>query len=421
MQRLFKITDELEKLKILQHEANQPYSLDVIKKFAEFTGNPQDELKIIHVTGSAGKGSTSKFISAALQKHGFKVGLFTSPHVYSIYERISVNDQNITHDKYLEYFERVKDFQKSFFKINKQILNDFEFIFCMALLYFNDIKVDYAVIEVGIGARLDPTNIINSIASSITNIALDHQDLLGQTVEDIARDKMHILKKDSVLFTCVEQKSIQVIIKDYADKQNSNIYILKENFDFKNINFQESFSVFDLNFFDDKNYYTIKTLFGEFQIKNTALALNIVKYVLKEKFDIYKVNDLSDVVIPGRFEFFDNKLVLGGFPNFKKIIPTLESFKLLANNSKHKIFIYLDEYNQKIIKNLQDNFNIEDVVVYSKSFINNLQFYQTNNQKEFNEQILSAQEECDYVLVTGLFFIIKSVRNFLIDNNSGIK
>ena len=173
-------------------EAYKP-GLDRISNFLKFINSPHKNLKFIHIGGTNGKGSTAHYISSILQESGYKVGLFTSPHFYDFRERIKVNKKKID-----------KDFITEFTNLNKKNIENnsmsfFELSFGLAVSYFNRNKVDIAIIEVGLGGRLDATNIINPLMSIITNISLDHTEILGDNLKDIAGEKSGIIKKDSML------------------------------------------------------------------------------------------------------------------------------------------------------------------------------------------------------------------------------
>ena len=172
-------------------------------------GNPHEQLKAIHVAGTNGKGSTSHLIAAALQASGLRVGLFTSPHLVSLTERIRINGQPITETEVAEFIEQNKDFldtlQPSFF----------ETMTALAFAYFVKEKVDIAVVEVGLGGRLDSTNVLTPILSVITNIGLDHTEFLGNTLAKIAKEKAGIIKP-----------GIPVVIGE-SHPQTMNVFLAK--------------------------------------------------------------------------------------------------------------------------------------------------------------------------------------------------
>lgn len=172
---------------VIGSKAYKP-TLDNINKLLSIFGNPQEELCFIHVAGSNGKGSVCSMLSSILTSSGKKVGLFTSPHIVDFTERIRINGECIDQDSVVEFVKKIKttslDFSPSFFEIT----------FAMAITHFDREKVDVCVIETGLGGRLDATNIITPICSAITSISLEHTAILGNTIEDIAREKGGIIK-----------------------------------------------------------------------------------------------------------------------------------------------------------------------------------------------------------------------------------
>ena len=166
------------------------YKLDNILSFCEILGNPHEKLPIIHVAGTNGKGSVSHMLSSILQEAGFKTGLYTSPHLKQFTERIRVNGKQISEESVINFvntnIDTTKKLKPSFF----------EWTVAMAFKEFEVQKVDIAVVEVGLGGRLDSTNIITPILSVITNISKDHTEILGNTLEEIAREKAGIIKKN---------------------------------------------------------------------------------------------------------------------------------------------------------------------------------------------------------------------------------
>ncbi len=184
--------------------------LQNISKLCEFFGNPQDKIKTIHIGGTNGKGSTSNMLASGLQEAGYKVGLYNSPHLIDFTERIKVNGKNAD-----------KEFVYNFIQKLKQLSEDirpsfFEFTNIMAFEYFYQQKVDFAVIEVGLGGRLDSTNIIEPMVSAITNVALDHMNILGNTVEEIAAEKAGIIKKNIPIISGDENAVVKEIFKNKA-------------------------------------------------------------------------------------------------------------------------------------------------------------------------------------------------------------
>ena len=178
---------------------------------------PHHSFATIHVAGTNGKGSTSHLIAASLQKAGLRVGLYTSPHIVDFAERIRVNGETISHDYVARFIEEaqplIKDVQPSFFEITTSL----------AFCYFRDMKVDVAVVEVGLGGRLDCTNVIRPLVSVITNISLEHTDLLGDTLEKIAWQKAGIIKEGVPVVVGEYDKAYYHIFEEEARAKNTMI------------------------------------------------------------------------------------------------------------------------------------------------------------------------------------------------------
>ncbi|MCX6168054.1 MAG: bifunctional folylpolyglutamate synthase/dihydrofolate synthase [Ignavibacteriales bacterium] len=242
------------------HQFGIKLGLDNILNLLEQIGNPHNNIKTIHIAGSNGKGSTASFITSILMEAGYKVGIYTSPHFVKYNERIRINGIMIDDEYVAKFVTGLEDY------IEKQNPTFFEITTALAFKYFDDQKVDYAVIETGLGGRLDATNVINPIASVITSISLEHTEHLGNTLEKIAFEKAGIIKNDSSVFTgrmpqvaekIIREKAVQccstfIPIKDYTRHESDRLIVkLKEN----------SFSL-----------YTTP-LIGEHQFYNAALAI----------------------------------------------------------------------------------------------------------------------------------------------------
>src|SRR5690606_19842495 len=203
MKRIFK------NILMIQKIENSAYKKDMTNtlKLASHLNNPERNFKTVHVGGTNGKGSTSSLIASVLKEAGFKVGLYTSPHLVDFRERIKINGEMISQEFVVDFIQN----NKTFFEDSK--LSFFEMTVGMAFQYFSDQKVDVAIIEVGLGGRLDSTNIITPLVSVITNIGWDHMNLLGNTIEEIALEKAGIIKEgipiDTGEFTAETKKLFQ--------------------------------------------------------------------------------------------------------------------------------------------------------------------------------------------------------------------
>ena len=189
--------------------------LDNITKLCDFFGNPQDKIKCIHIGGTNGKGSSSNMLASVLQEEGYKVGLYNSPHLIDFTERIKVNGENCNKEFVYDFIQKLRN-------IPEEIRPSFfEFTTIMAFEYFYQQQVDFAIIEVGLGGRLDSTNIIKPLISAITNVQLDHQNILGDTIEEIATEKAGIIKNNIPIISGDDNEAVKNIIREKAAKENA--------------------------------------------------------------------------------------------------------------------------------------------------------------------------------------------------------
>ncbi|MCS3530167.1 folylpolyglutamate synthase/dihydrofolate synthase family protein [Chryseobacterium sp. JUb7] len=189
--------------------------LDNIKKLCDFFDNPQEKIKCIHIGGTNGKGSSSNMLSSILQEEGYTVGLYNSPHLIDFTERIKKNGENCDKEFVYEFIQKLKNLP------NDILPSFFEFTTIMAFEYFYQKQVDFAIIEVGLGGRLDSTNIITPLVAAITNVQLDHQNILGNTIEEIAGEKAGIIKSNIPIVSGDENEIVKNIIKNKAIKENA--------------------------------------------------------------------------------------------------------------------------------------------------------------------------------------------------------
>ncbi len=209
-----------QQLPMYQNKGKTAFRKDLTNtlKFSEHLGRPHTKFKSIHVAGTNGKGSTSHMLASILQEAGYKVGLYTSPHLKDFRERIRINGKVVSKQFVIGFIKR----NKSFFEANN--LSFFEMTVGMAFDYFAKQKVDIAVVEVGLGGRLDSTNIITPELSVITNIGFDHVQFLGDTLEKIAAEKAGIIKDNIPVVIGETQPETQPVFKEKAKLTNSDIY-----------------------------------------------------------------------------------------------------------------------------------------------------------------------------------------------------
>ena len=286
------ILEELYSLQRLGIKVGLEHTVQLLDQI----GNPHKKLRLIHVAGTNGKGSTCSILTKILIDHGLKVGLYTSPHLKKFNERIQINNCQIS-DEYIANF-----FNKNRATINEIKATFFETTTAMAFNYFKDQVVDYAVIETGLGGRLDSTNVIIPKVCGITSISLDHTEILGDTVEKIAVEKAGIIKEGVPTFTFEQKPSVLEILRKEADKKKSNLDITAES----EIDVIKSGE--DGTFFNYSGLEFELHLIGDHQVKNCVLAINIAKKLLGSSFDISTVKkSVKTIKWPGRLEKIKNK------------------------------------------------------------------------------------------------------------------
>ncbi|WMN06788.1 folylpolyglutamate synthase/dihydrofolate synthase family protein [Marivirga arenosa] len=220
-----------EQLPMFQRVGSAAYKKDLHNtiELLKYLNNPHEKTRYIHVAGTNGKGSTSSFIASALKEAGYKTGLYTSPHLKSFTERMRINGLSIPESRVIQYVEKFKPIIESLKP------SFFELTTAMAFDYFAEEEVDIAVIEVGMGGRLDCTNIINPELSIITQIGLDHQQFLGDTVEEITKEKAGIIKEKTPIITSVNENELRLIIKSIADSKGAPYYDASKYYDISTI------------------------------------------------------------------------------------------------------------------------------------------------------------------------------------------
>ena len=304
--------------------------LDNIKKLCDFFGNPQDKIKTIHIGGTNGKGSTSNMLASVLQESGYKIGLYNSPHLIDFTERIKINGKNCDKQFVYDFIQKLKhlpeDIRPSFF----------EFTTIMAFEYFYQQKVDFAIIEVGLGGRLDSTNIIKPLVSAITNVQLDHQNILGNTIEEIAKEKAGIVKENITIISGDENPVVKEIIKQKAFEINAD-------------------------YIDATGIKTdlVSDLKGNYQKKNIRVVLALVNELRNQAINIS--ND--DNVKSGLLNVHQNTNFIGRWFEFSKNPLTICD---TGHNQAglEEVFKQLNEYAQSkhIILGFVNDKKIDDVI-----------------------------------------------------------
>ena len=320
-------------------------NLDNTIAICDLLGNPQGKFKSVHVAGTNGKGSTSHMIASVLQSAGYKVGLYTSPHLKDFRERIRINGKMIPQKNVVDF---VSNYKKDFDHIKPSF---FEMTVGLAFDFFAQQKVDIAVIEVGLGGRLDSTNVITPLLSVITNISFDHQNLLGDTLQKIAAEKAGIIKPGIPVVVGETQKEVKEIFSDKAKDCGSEIYFADHYYKLKNARQEnKSGKLYLKTDVYRRSTLVIKDLAGElgglYQLKNIATVLMAIDVLNAEgdaittahlKKGIAKV--ISQTGLLGRWQVLNKKplTIADTGHNEAGIKQVLKQIKLTPHKKLHVV------------------------------------------------------------------------------------
>lgn len=322
-------------------------------------GNPQESFLVIHVAGSNGKGSVCAYTASMLQEAGFKVGLFTSPHLVEVTERIQINGVPIAKEEFVKVYEKVHSAAMETEEKGMEYPNFGSFLLGMALVYFKEQQVDYAVMETGLGGRMDATNVIASPAlTAITSISLEHTQYLGNTLEEIAREKAGIFKRKVPALVGVNPLPVVEVLEQEAKKKETKILKISER-DYEICEKSNKHIDFSLNV---KYYGYVRVSLPSaavYQVENAVLAIRILEQLLeKEQLSPSIIQQgLQGAYWPARMEQIGEKIYLDGAHNQDGIRAFLQTAKeLTANNSCILLFGAVKEknYHQMITELMEE-------------------------------------------------------------------
>lgn len=409
--------------------------LDTIRRLLELLGNPHKDLKCIHIAGTNGKGSTSSYIATMLKEAGYKVGLFTSPYLERFNERIAINGEDIPNGRLAEITEKVKDKIEIMIQKEYEHPTTFEIVTAIGFVYFKEENVDYVVLEVGLGGRLDATNVIDeSLLSIITTIDYDHMDFLGDTLGKIAYEKAGIIKEKGLVLSYPQKEEAMEVIEKVCEEKEAELTICPmENV--KIVELNEFGGSFDYHF----NSQTFKnleiSLIGEHQIYNAALAVTAIA-LLREK-GLVNISDeqirsgLKKARWKGRLEVLNRHplFVIDGAHNpqgVRTLADNLKRFKY--NRLILGIGILKDKEVEKIVEiitPLADEIVITEANIYRKMEAEKLEKLinkynkNTHVEKDIKKAIDKTYElakEDDLILFMGSLYLIGDVRKIYIEN-----
>jgi len=309
--------------------------LENITLLCKDLGNPQNKYPVIHIAGTNGKGSTSIIIQKILSSHGLIVGLYTSPHLVDFRERIRINDNYINKEYIIDFWTRINS------KVRQLKATFFDTTTALAFEYFQKSNVDIAVIETGLGGRLDSTNIVQPVASVITPIAIDHIKQLGRNLKSIAHEKAVIVKEGSTFFSAKQKKEVRDIFRNVSPLAE-NFYNLPDCVNIQKTKLSSTFSEFDCR--DKIRNIKIEklrlNLAGKFQIDNACLAYLVSRWYL-DRSDIAFIeskfcDDLRKIQWAGRLQLVSKKPdifldVSHNYSGFKETVKLISETSEISN------------------------------------------------------------------------------------------
>lgn len=387
----------------------------------EMLDHPEKAFPSIHIAGTNGKGSTANYIKNILVHAGYKTGIYTSPYIVRFNERIAINQDDITDEDFLTYINHLYPVWEKYFNQYHEPITFFEVLTLIMFLYFRDQKVDIAVIEVGLGGLLDATNVITPLVSIITNINYDHMAQLGNSLESIAFNKLGIVKENGILLTTYAQAELNPIFKEMTEKRHAKMIHLNSNM-ISNPNPSIPTS------FDYLGTHYELSLHGSYQIPNALLAIETAK-ILKDTYN-YSITEediifgLNHTLWPGRFEVFQDNIILDGAHNIGGVEALISSLKQTYPDKKVRCIISMmkDKEHDKVIHLLDDY--VDEITFtefdYPRRADASVLFAESHHPKkkmilDYKEAIDSIHlKEDEILLLTGSLYFMSAVRPYIL-------
>jgi dihydrofolate synthase / folylpolyglutamate synthase len=400
------------------------YDLNNIKAILKYLGNPERKFKSVHIAGTNGKGSVASIINSVLIESGINTGLYTSPHINDFRERILINGEMISKNYVIDFANRlyklIEKIKPSFFEVST----------AMAFEYFAKNDVDIAVIEAGLGGRLDSTNVLKPVVSVITGIAIDHTEYLGNTIESIAGEKAGIIKKRIPCVTGYMEKKAIEVIKGKCKKENSKMFyaddiwkvsIDKHNEEYMNLKVSRSNYI--------KNYIELEyPVPGKYQIHNIKTGFTALDIIGKSEGISFREeyiksgvkNLISNSKFFGRFQKVSEipKIIIDvshnvqGIKNIREILKNYKYknlyiiFGMMKDKEYKKSLEELEKLDAKIILTKPDYKRAEEPEVLYKSVKQKEKFGISENIQSAFKYLKKNTKKDDLILVTGSFFLV---------------
>ncbi|MCT8977319.1 bifunctional folylpolyglutamate synthase/dihydrofolate synthase [Clostridium sp. CX1] len=424
------------------------FGLERTKKILELLGDPHKKIKTIHIAGTNGKGSTTAMLTKILMQSGYKVGMYTSPFIEVFEERIQINNENISKEDLSLAVTEVSKAVDKVIELGYEHPTEFEIITCTMFYYFSQNKVDFAVVEVGLGGRLDSTNVMEAysednsggvVATVITSISYDHMQILGDTLEKIAWEKAGIIKDGVPVIMYPQETEAEKVIEKVCEERGCNLVrvltnsveYLQENNEKVDKNTDTYTQNFKLTTAKD-NYDIALSLLGKHQLLNCAVAVSVVEQLMERGVTVDKkdiVGALREVKWIGRLEVMKRKplVVIDGAHNIEGISKLRENvqqyFKynkmililgILADKEVDKMIATIAPLADRIIAVTPNSYRAESADELKKAVENyHIKCEAIENYEDAYKLALSYCEEDDLLLISGSLYMIGDMRKII--------
>lgn len=402
-------------------------------------GSPEKNLRVIHIGGTNGKGSTAAILQSVLREAGYKAGLFTSPHLHDYRERITINGKKISREDVIDCMREIRLHVEDLLSEGVEHPTEFEISTALAILYFARRKPDFVLLEVGLGGEIDSTNVVKPLITVLTSIGMDHMDYLGDTLEKITSIKTGIIKEGVPLVTSASKPEALQVIKEYAALKNSRVIIVGRDVRWKRGGIKENcFTYCGLN----TVYQDLKlSLLGEHQFVNASAVLAVCE-ILQEQNDAGISEEavrrgLSTVVWPGRLELISGnpKILLDGAHNADGMESLAKALRQYAKDQLQRERLVLclgmlgDKETEKAVNIIGP---LADGIVVTKpdspragdwTYLARIAMLHVNPERvHLIEDPVKAVQKClkmlkpgDMLCITGSLYLLAPIRQYLLD------
>ncbi|NLI91977.1 MAG: bifunctional folylpolyglutamate synthase/dihydrofolate synthase [Peptococcaceae bacterium] len=409
-----------------------------IRSLLQRLGNPHQRLRIIHIGGTNGKGSTTAILQSVLQQAGYRVGMFISPHLHDYRERIRINDELISRADIVRGISTMRPVLEEMVADGMEHPTEFEVSTALALYYFAEKRPDFVLLEVGLGGEIDSTNVVTPVISVLTSISMDHMDYLGETLEEITRVKAGIIKEGVPVITSVDKPESLQIIKQFSTRKRSRLLQVGRDVRWEKVEGQ----ILAFHYLGLKHHYLglELSLYGEHQFINASVALAVCE-MLEELFHIDIDENavrkgLETVRWPGRLEMISQnpKILLDGAHNtdgMKTLVKALRDYEggpfqrnklllcigILQDKEVEKIVNLIAPLANEIIVTKPDSPRAGDwkaVGRLAEKYLDPGKIHVVEDPVLAVEEGIRRMETDDMLCVTGSLYMISAVRKYLL-------